>query len=464
MTSCPVPSHGKGRGDRNCSVRVGDGQTRLLVRCYAGCDPHDVHDELQRRGLLPERNSKSPWRELLELWRARGSDFRSTQPWCGSQRRDAQRGGALMSGAKGGGYKVYPGPEFLKERGHGGPKIEVGCISEVDMKEVDWLWEDHLARGKITMLAGDSALGKSQISIKLAAAFTNGSEWPDNNGTAPIESVIFITAEDAIDDTVAPRLVAAGANTDRVHYLKSVHVDGKPRSFNIQTNMDAIARKVRELGDVAMVVIDPITAFLGGGNEVDTHRVADVRAALLPLEQFAAELHVAVLCITHPPKSPSTKSLNFIAGSGAFTHAPRLVFMVIEDPELPGRNLMLAVKNTLSRKADGIGYGIISRSVGPNDSIHTSVIEWDSLPVRMNADEVLIAHAEKRKAKAQNKAEDFLRTQMHPGQSYAAADLKKQAENDGIGESTLDRASRNLGIKKSKNGFGGQWWWQRNDN
>jgi putative DNA primase/helicase len=366
-----------------------------------------------------------------------------------------------MSGGKGGGYNVHTGADFRKRKGNS--DVELGCISEVDMKEVDWLWEDHLARGKITMLAGDSALGKSQISIKLAAAFTNGSEWPDNNGTAPLGSVIFITAEDAIDDTVAPRLVAAGANTDRVHYLKSVHVDDKPRSFNIQTNMDAIARKVRELGDVVMVVIDPITAFLGGGNEVDTHRTADVRAALLPLEQFAAELHVAVLCITHPPKSPSTKALNFIAGSGAFTHAPRLVFMVIEDPELPGRNLMLAVKNTLSRKADGIGYSIISRSVGPNDSIRTSMIEWDSLAVRMNADEVLVALAEKRKAKAQDKAEGFLRSHMESGRDYLGNDLRKQAADVGINERTLDRASVNLRVTKKKNGFGGPFWWRRDD-
>jgi hypothetical protein len=54
LVPCPVASHGKGRGDRSPSLRIGDGQTRLLVRCYAGCDPRDVLDELRRRGLLDD--------------------------------------------------------------------------------------------------------------------------------------------------------------------------------------------------------------------------------------------------------------------------------------------------------------------------------------------------------------------------------------------------------------------------
>jgi hypothetical protein len=57
LVPCPVPSHGKGRGDRHPSLRVGDGETRLLVNCFAGCDPRDVLDTLRRRGLLDESTS-----------------------------------------------------------------------------------------------------------------------------------------------------------------------------------------------------------------------------------------------------------------------------------------------------------------------------------------------------------------------------------------------------------------------
>jgi putative DNA primase/helicase len=364
---------------------------------------------------------------------------------------------------KGQGYKVHSGADFRKQRqGKGGSNAtaEFESCADTEMTRVDWLWSNHLARGKLTMLAGDSALGKSQISICLAAALTKTGEWPDGDA-APSGSIIILSAEDGVNDTIVPRLAAAGADLSRVYCLKCVHVEGKTQSFSIQTNMDLIAKKVREVGDVTLVVIDPVTAFFG--TEIDSHKITDVRAALLPLEQFAAQLDVAVLCITHPPKAPSTKALNFIAGSGAFTHAPRLAFMVIEDPKAPGRNLLLAVKNSLGRKADGLGYSIVSAFVGPGESILTSRIEWDDRPVYMTADEALAAHAEKNKAKAKDEAESFLRTKMEPGQSYSAADLQRDAAAAGINYRTLRRAGDDLGIKKSRNGFGGKMWWSRDD-
>jgi len=366
---------------------------------------------------------------------------------------------------KGHGYKVHSGAEFRKQRqdnGGGNTTAEFNCCADVEMKKVDWLWSNHLARGKLTMLTGDSTLGKSQISISLTAALTKTGEWPDGN-SAPSGSVIILSAEDATDDTVVPRLAAAGADPGRVYCLKCVRAEGKTHTFNIQSNMDLIAKKVHEVGDVALVIIDPVTAYLG--SEIDSHRTTDVRAALLPLEQFAEEFNVAVLVISHPPKSPSMKALNFIAGSGAFTHAPRLTFMVIEDPEVPGRNLLLAVKNNLGPKADGLGYSIVSAFVGPEQSILTSRIAWDSRPVYMTADEALAASAEKNKAKARGNAEDFLRTKMEPGQSYPAGDIQKAATEAGIATRTLRRPRDQLGIKKSRNGFGpgAKVWWSRDD-
>jgi len=58
LTCCPLPSHGKGRGDRDPSLRLADGNKGLLVLCYAGCDAPLILGELRRRGLLDGKNAE----------------------------------------------------------------------------------------------------------------------------------------------------------------------------------------------------------------------------------------------------------------------------------------------------------------------------------------------------------------------------------------------------------------------
>ncbi len=50
---CPVPGHGRGRGDRNHSLYVHDGDDgKLLVHCHGGCSQADVWAALKDRGLV----------------------------------------------------------------------------------------------------------------------------------------------------------------------------------------------------------------------------------------------------------------------------------------------------------------------------------------------------------------------------------------------------------------------------
>ena len=97
-----------------------------------------------------------------------------------------------------------------------------------------------------------------------------------------------------------PRLKAAGADLDRVHIIKMVcepDEDGQPqkRMFSLVTDLEMLRQKIIKIGNVAAVLIDPITAYLGV-DEVDSYRDTDVRAVLGPLKELAEEMRVA--CIT----------------------------------------------------------------------------------------------------------------------------------------------------------------------
>lgn len=58
LIPCPVPTHGKGRGDRSPSCFIQDGETALLVHCYAGCPYPDITASLRADGDLPEDDNR----------------------------------------------------------------------------------------------------------------------------------------------------------------------------------------------------------------------------------------------------------------------------------------------------------------------------------------------------------------------------------------------------------------------
>lgn len=52
LARCPLPSHGRGKGDRNPSLMISDGNTAPVFHCYGSCDSRDVFLEVLRRGLI----------------------------------------------------------------------------------------------------------------------------------------------------------------------------------------------------------------------------------------------------------------------------------------------------------------------------------------------------------------------------------------------------------------------------
>src|SRR5215831_6341191 len=86
-----------------------------------------------------------------------------------------------------------------------GPALIMQCAADVTPQQVEWLWPGRVALGKLTLIAGEAGLGKSQLSIAMAASVTTGGDWPCREGQAPIGNTIILSAEDGAVDTVVPR-------------------------------------------------------------------------------------------------------------------------------------------------------------------------------------------------------------------------------------------------------------------
>jgi RecA-family ATPase len=226
------------------------------------------------------------------------------------------------------------------------------CLSDVEAKPIRWLWPGRIARGKLTIIAGDPGLGKSQITASIASVVTTGGLWPVDRDKCERGDVLFLTAEDDPADTLRPRLEAAGADLTRVRIIDGVirgyTGDGsqKSRTFSLADDLQALEAKLAELGNVAVVVIDPISAYLG---DTDSHKNSDVRGLLAPLSELAARHNVAIIGVSHMSKAVGAKALMRVNGSLAFVAAARAAYVVVSDSTDRRRRLFLPMKTTWGR-------------------------------------------------------------------------------------------------------------------
>jgi putative DNA primase/helicase len=326
------------------------------------------------------------------------------------------------------------------------------CVADVEATPIEWLWPGRIARGKLTLLAGNPDLGKSQIAIDISARLSQGAMWPDG-GAAQAGATIMLSAEDAVADTIRPRLEAAEAELQRIHVVTMVvEKDGRQRSFNLQEDLGRLRERISKIGDVVLVIVDPITSYMGA--KIDSHRTTDVRGVLEPFAALADETKIAVLGITHPPKAAQSNALHAFTGSLAYVAAARLAFLAIEEADTD-RRLFLPVKNNIGARAPGLGYRLEQTIL--SSGIVASRVCWDSAPVTTTANEAMRATTSDDRA-ARADAKELLREQLADG-PRAAADVERLASDLGISDRTLRRARKDLGVVSRKNGYGGGWSW-----
>jgi DNA polymerase len=352
-------------------------------------------------------------------------------------------------------------------------ELESVCASSIEIEAYDWLWPDRFAIGEIGLIVGMPDEGKGQTLNYIAASVTRGLDWPNNEGRAPQGDVILLTAEDDVKKTVVPRLKAAGADLNRIEIVKMMHErdpkDGKQikRMFSLITDLGRLREKIIARGNVKLVEIDPVSAYLGLG-KVDSYRTSDVRAVLGPLKDLAEELAVAIIGIMHFNKKVDvTNVLLRVSDSLAFVAAPRHVFGVIDDPD-NGRKLVVRAKNNLAeanQKKKSLAFHFDVKQVGTdprNDKpIQAPFIVWEPGYVDVTATEALSAVNQNKAPGALNDAKEFLRDILVAGDGRAPkADIEEAADAEKIAVITLRRAKKALKIRAEKDHAPeGKWYW-----
>jgi putative DNA primase/helicase len=228
--------------------------------------------------------------------------------------------------------------------------------------------------------------------------------------------------------------------------------------FNLVTDLRLLHKAIERIGNVVLVIIDPVSAYLGVG-KVDGRSATDVRGVLTPLKNMAEEAHIAVIGIAHFNKKDDIKSaLLRVSDSIAYVAAARHVYAVLDDPEDKNSKLFVKAKNNLAPDKKALRYGFGVKTVGHDTKLKKEIdapyIVWHEI----TANEAMAAaggHTAKREAR------EFLLGRLEAGPGGRDA-VVEEAKEEGIAFATLKRAKKELGVRsyKERGKVDGDWFWE----
>lgn len=352
------------------------------------------------------------------------------------------------------------GGDFQNPLTEPAPTVSLLRASDIAPQPVDWIWPGWLAAGKVHILGGAPGTGKTTIAMALAGTISTGGRWPDGS-RSQTGNVIVWSGEDDPADTLVPRLALAGADMDKIFFVADVRADGKSRPFDPARDMEALHRKLIEVGGVKLLVVDPVVSAITG----DSHKNAEVRRGLQPLADLAAAVDCALLGITHFSKGTGGRDpVERITGSLAFGAVARVVMVAarhLEQSDDGGtKRLLLRAKSNIGPDDGGFGYDFEQAELESAPDIFASHVIWGDAVEGAARDLLAVAETvnDSGDGRALGEAKQFLSDFLSDGPQPVRV-IRSEANDAGHSWATLRRAKTDLGVIPKKTGVKEGWEW-----
>lgn len=341
-------------------------------------------------------------------------------------------------------------------------RIKLTAASTIEPEPVIWAWEPEpqcgrIPAGALTLAAGREGTGKSSFGIWVAARISRG-ELPGTFYGQP-KNVFYAAVEDSWSRTLVPRLIAAGADLDRVFRVDAEDMLRGETMISLPMDVSLLEKEIANY-DVAALIVDPLMSTLGTGT--DAHRTQDVRQALEPLVRMAERTKALTLGIAHFNKGSGTDASQLISGSGAFKDLARAVIAFARDRETE-EQVMTQTKNSLGKLdlpslsylIEGFDVPTAKGNANVGRLVFTGIAE-------RSVEDTLSTPVDREEVSERDEAIRWLKGYLiDAGGQADAGQVIKAGERDGIAKRTLQRARSKAGVSSEPSGFGKDrsWTW-----
>ena len=230
---------------------------------------------------------------------------------------------------------------------------------DIKRRHQKYFWEPWLPVGQFVTMGGRQGEGKSPVVIDLAARMTKGANWPDGSpNTYGPRSVILLSMEDDPAAKTMPMFDLAGGDSNLIWIASGTKVrrnaTDTERNIALDKDIPLLIKKAKEMPDLGMIVIDPITNYLGAAK---MNAEEEVRPILMQLNVLAQELGVIVPCVSHfNGREKGTDPLRRVMGAAAFTGAARGVILFGPDPDAESTHSHIITLGRGDTEAGGLRY------------------------------------------------------------------------------------------------------------